>query len=539
MPSRRAPRCASPFANRHAFSADSAFRVTGDRAQSWNVVFSVSGRQRSVQDAVLAARARASPNDTILACDRVARDRRCGCRGSRARARRSELWVRRGDRDGEHERGGDTGLHCGGNRGERRADPGRRRACGTATAATADTIVVSGNTGSETVTIDLSGGPFAPGATAERHRVPREIEFASTSRRARRTASRSRGARARTRSSSARRGEPQRRRRVDATRHRRGARDMSGSDGADLISGAGDATTGAPTSLALTLNGDSGDDKLSGGDGDDTIAGGTGDNALAGGSGDDTMTGGPDNDAITGGPGGDTLTGGLGNDAFDEGAASNGTDTMAGSGGIDRVTYAGRTASVAVPRRRLQRRRVRRGRQRRHRRRGCGRRRRGRHLTGSTADNDPHRRARRRRDRRRERQRHADRRLRRRPVTGAAGNDAVVGEAGADSVVDGAGNDTLNGGADADTLDYSTVAASVSVSLGRLAAGDRWSRERHGGRLREPRWRSGRRHARGQRQCETISSGAGNDTILGDAGDDTSTASSAPTPSTTPRSPAG
>ena len=39
--------------------------------------------------------------------------------------------------------------------------------CGTATTATTNTIVVSGNTGSETVTIDLSGGPFAPGATAE------------------------------------------------------------------------------------------------------------------------------------------------------------------------------------------------------------------------------------------------------------------------------------------------------------------------------------------------------------------------------------
>jgi hypothetical protein len=123
---------------------------------------------------------------------------------------------------------------------------------------------------------------------------------------------------------------------------------LSGSDGADVASGAGDAATGAATSLALTLNGDSGDDTLSGGSGDDTITGGTGNNALSGGSGDDTISGGPDNDTITGGPGGDTLTGGLGNDAFDEGAAPTGTDTIAGSGGIDRVTYAGRTASVAV-----------------------------------------------------------------------------------------------------------------------------------------------------------------------------------------------
>ena len=49
--------------------------------------------------------------------------------------------------------------------------------CGTATTVTTNTIVVSGSTGSETVTIDLSGGPFAPGATAEGSGVS-EIEFA-------------------------------------------------------------------------------------------------------------------------------------------------------------------------------------------------------------------------------------------------------------------------------------------------------------------------------------------------------------------------
>ncbi len=39
--------------------------------------------------------------------------------------------------------------------------------CTTATTANTDTIVVTGNTGAEPLTIDLSGGPFAPGLTPE------------------------------------------------------------------------------------------------------------------------------------------------------------------------------------------------------------------------------------------------------------------------------------------------------------------------------------------------------------------------------------
>ena len=220
--------------------------------------------------------------------------------------------------------------------------------CGTATAATANTIVVSGNTGSETVTIDLSGGPFGPGATAEGSGVS-EIEFAidlSTGAQDRVTVAGSAGAD--TVVLGAGGGNLNGDDDVDATLTGVELATLSGSDGADVASGAGDITTGAATSLGLTLNGDSGDDALAGGSGDDTIAGGTGSNTLVGGAGDDTITGGPDNDTITGGPGGDTLTGGLGNDAFDEGAAANGTDTIAGSGGIDRVTYAGRTTSVGV-----------------------------------------------------------------------------------------------------------------------------------------------------------------------------------------------
>ena len=48
--------------------------------------------------------------------------------------------------------------------------------CGTATTANTDTIVVNGNTGAETLTIDLSGGAFEPGLTAEGTGTS-EIEF--------------------------------------------------------------------------------------------------------------------------------------------------------------------------------------------------------------------------------------------------------------------------------------------------------------------------------------------------------------------------
>jgi len=49
-------------------------------------------------------------------------------------------------------------------------------ACGAATTAATDTIVVNGTTGAENVTIDLSGGQFAPGVSAEGSGLA-EIEF--------------------------------------------------------------------------------------------------------------------------------------------------------------------------------------------------------------------------------------------------------------------------------------------------------------------------------------------------------------------------
>ena len=49
-------------------------------------------------------------------------------------------------------------------------------ACGAGTTANTDTIVVTGNTGAETLTVDLSGGSFAPGLAVEGTGLS-EIEF--------------------------------------------------------------------------------------------------------------------------------------------------------------------------------------------------------------------------------------------------------------------------------------------------------------------------------------------------------------------------
>ena len=377
-------------------------------------------------------------------------------------------------------------------------------ACGAATTANTDTIVVTGNTGAETVTFDLSGGAFAPGLTAE-GAGSSEIEV---------TVDLGTGVQDRVLITGGLGNETvtlgtlgialNADTDVDVTLSGVELGTVNGSAGLDTISGAGDATTGAATTLQLTLNGDSGVDSLSGGDGDDTIAGGTGNNTLAGGAGDDTLTGGPDEDTLTGGPGGDTLTAGLGNDLFNEGAAADGSDTMAGGGGIDRITYAQRTAAVtatmdgtpddgetgegdnvgadvenATG--------------------GSG----ADTLTGAGGENEltggPG----------------GDR------ITGAAGDDRVFGGDDGDTIFEGAGNDALDGGSGSDTLDYSGVTAAITVSLASSAAQNTVGAGTDtivslenlvGG--------TGADTLGGDGNANAISGNSGNDTITGDGGSD-------------------
>jgi Ca2+-binding RTX toxin-like protein len=396
-------------------------------------------------------------------------------------------------------------------------------ACGAATTALTDTIVVNGNTGAENVTIDLSGGQFAPGLTPEGTGTS-EIEFVvdlSTGVLDRVTFTGSGGDDTIVVGVSGANLDDDDDFDVSLAGVELGTANASAGD--DIVSGAGDAVTGGATILFLTLNGDNGDDEMTGGQSDDTITGGTGSNVLSGGDGDDTITGGQGDDTLMGGDGGDTLSGGLGNDVFDEGAAPNGTDTMAGAGGRDLVTYAGRPAGVTVTmdgvfddgeagesdnvgadiENAFG---------------GAG----DNVMTGSNAAND----------------------LTGGPggdildggagddtlngaaggdrLTGGSGNDGVFGDDGDDAVLEGAGNDNVAGGADLDHLDYSGVTGGVTLSLALAtpqATGGAGTDTATG--FENLTGGSGADVLGGDAGTNELSGGAGNDTLTGDAGDDT------------------
>jgi len=200
-------------------------------------------------------------------------------------------------------------------------------ACGDATTANTDSITVTGPSGSvERLTIDLSGGPLAPGASDEGPNGSSEIEIAVNL------------------------GEA-----ADQVV-------VVGSPGDDTIAagtkGLGlnddrdvDVTfTVLPTTFELFGGG--GDDSLSarggagagplfagpviihGEDGNDTIAGSDLAELLAGGAGNDTIDAGAGNDTVQGGAGDDALTGGHGDDDLDGGL---GTDQLFGNAGDDVV----------------------------------------------------------------------------------------------------------------------------------------------------------------------------------------------------------
>jgi Ca2+-binding RTX toxin-like protein len=394
--------------------------------------------------------------------------------------------------------------------------------CGLATTLSTDTIVVNGSTGAETVTIDLSGGQFAPGVVVEGTGLS-EIEFAvdlssGALDRVLFTGSSGDDSIALGTSGVNLDADDD----VDVTLAGVELGTVNASGGADSVSGAGDSVTGSPTLLGLTLNGDTGDDVISGGQGDDTISGGPGNNVLFGGDGDDGIGGGQSDDTIAGGAGGDTLIGGLGNDVFDEGDALNGTDSLTGSGGTDLVTYAGRLAGVtvtmdgvfddgeagesdsvaadiedAIG--------------------GIG----DNVMVGSASGND----------------------LSGGPgndiidggsgddtlngglgsdrQTGGAGNDFVFGDDGDDTILEGAGNDVVSGGADVDSLDYSGVTGGVTLALGvsspqpTSGAGTDLVTD-----FENLTGGSGADTLGGDAGPNILSGNAGNDIFLGDAGDD-------------------
>jgi extracellular elastinolytic metalloproteinase len=255
--------------------------------------------------------------------------------------------------------------------------------CGGATMTNIDSISTTGGSGSESLTIDLSGGPLGPGLTNEGTGTS-EIEV---------SANLGPGADTLAVTGSAA---------ADNYRFGTAGANLNGDDdgndvvlsgienltvngsaGNDVISAGGALGTASPLTIPVVLNGGSGNDKQTGGTGSDTINGGDGKdtcNALKAADGSDTCTGGAgvdtasysaragavsltndgaandgsagesdniasDVENLTGGKGGDTIKiatsgsnigkGGGGNDALDirDGIAANG-DKADGGGGV-------------------------------------------------------------------------------------------------------------------------------------------------------------------------------------------------------------
>jgi len=254
-------------------------------------------------------------------------------------------------------------------------------ACGGPTVTTVDTIRANDvSSGTTTFTIDLSGGPFEPGATDEGGGTS-EIEF----------------------SVDLGGGFPDRLTIIgtsgpddillsalginlnnaavplavdkdwDVTTAGVEEHAVEAGDGDDTVSG--DATLPGPFPSRLLLDGQGGHDTLTGGTAADELAGGDGDDDLTGGSGADDLFGGPgedeldgesgddelfgggDIDLLEGGSGADRLDGGggadtemgeSGDDVFDQGADPNGADTLEGGDGFDLVAFDLRDGSLDV-----------------------------------------------------------------------------------------------------------------------------------------------------------------------------------------------
>ena len=201
-------------------------------------------------------------------------------------------------------------------------------ACGGATTANTDTIVVNGASGSiERLTVDLSGGMFAPGATAEASGVS-EIEVSITlgdtsdivvvsGTDGPDTISLGTTGIAYTTDGDA-----------DVTLSPLPALvEVFGLGGPNTLSGRGGSGTGASYPGRLVLHaGDSGD-TLTGGSGADELYGGASGDVIEGQGGNDILVGGPGNDALAGHDGDDQLLGGAGSDSL---IGGDGTDTLRG-----------------------------------------------------------------------------------------------------------------------------------------------------------------------------------------------------------------
>ena len=236
---------------------------------------------------------------------------------------------------------------------------------------------------------------------------------------------------------------------------------LNGGGANDFISAQGGSGTGGPATLPATINGDAGDDTIKPGLGNDTVAGGVGSDAIdgsdaptaiainlattaaqnTGGLGTDTISGfenvrgSPFADTLTG-DGGANFLGGLGGDDRLNGAS--GDDTIDGDEGNDTGDYSTATAAVTAS------------------------------LSLATQDTGAF---------------GMDTLLELENLTGGSGADSLIGSSGANTLRGGGGNDVLEGGlgddevegdAGTDTASAQSAAAGVRIDLraGTLTGAD-------------------------------------------------------------------
>ena len=138
---------------------------------------------------------------------------------------------------------------------------------------------------------------------------------------------------------------------------------VHGQGGGDRIGLQGGQGTGSPfvsgvgPVTEVYLEGDSGNDSITGGPGRETFYGGSGNDSLNGGGGNDLMygdsgadrlNGGAEGDGLYPGNGNDLVIGGGGRDAFGSENTPDGADDFRGGPGADTASYTGRAGNVRV-----------------------------------------------------------------------------------------------------------------------------------------------------------------------------------------------
>ena len=189
-------------------------------------------------------------------------------------------------------------------------------ACGAATTANTDTITVNGGAGSvESLTIDQSGGPFAPGATAESGSSEIEVSVLLGDATDVVVVKGSAGPDSVAIGTAGVSVTPDAD--VDITFSPLPAvLEVHGLSGVNTITGRGGSGAGGDFPNKLILRAGDDGDALTGGAGNDEIYGGAGADTLEGRGGNDYMSGGGGNDSVAGQDGDDELIGGAGADAL-------------------------------------------------------------------------------------------------------------------------------------------------------------------------------------------------------------------------------